>query len=140
MCPVGEETLWAALWHLDAGEGLATGNERFFISLAAHGEADPEAGTLEFFQGAVNDQFVAEFSGEAVVDLCADDHREKLGFCHGGEVHTHVGSEMGSAGFDHPKVSDVVDDTTAVGIKEHYFLVGGHFGHGHGRESPESRA
>lgn len=122
--PVGGEADGFALGHLDEGERLATSDEELRVGGVADFEGAPEAGAFDFFEVAVDDEFVGEFGGFAVIDFGADDDRVELGLRHFTERHAEFGGEAGAGGFDHAEVSDVVDDAAAVGVEEHDFFAG----------------
>ena len=114
------------------------------IGFADHFEGAPEAGFREFVEAAADGDPVAEFGWAFVVDLGAGDDGENVGFGHRPEVHAHECGEAGAAGFDHPQVGDVVDDTAAVGVEKHDFFAGFEAGSGLRmgrilRESDENR-
>lgn len=71
--PIGGEAGGFSLGHLDEGESLAAGDEELGIGGAADFEGAPEADAFDFFEVAVDDEFVGEFGGFAIVDFGADD-------------------------------------------------------------------
>ena len=105
---------------------MAGGDEEGSVGVAEHFKNTPEAGRGDFPEAAANGEPVAEAGGALVVDLGAGDDGIDVSFRHGAEVHAELGGEPGAAGLDHAEVGDVVDDTAAIGIEKHDFLVGFH--------------
>lgn len=135
--PLGGNTQRLTGRHRDEGERLAGGDQRDAVGLADHFESAPETGASEFIEAAPDGDPVAEARRAFVINLGAGDDRENLGLGHRQKVHSHESGKACAASFDHPQVSEIMDDSAAVGIEKHDFFAGfkGRHGTGHGKTS-----
>ena len=106
--------------HLDEGKHLLAFGDQGLITKAANFEATPKADPFEAVKPAADAQAITQPGTAPIVNFGAHNHRIAPRLCHFHELQPELLSEKSAGSFDEAQVSNIVDDTTAIGIEEHY--------------------
>jgi hypothetical protein len=117
--PVFGKAHWFSFGHADEGELLAAGDEESVIGGPDNFEGTPEADFFNGIEATPDMDDVSEAGGFAIIGFGADEDGEFAALGHLGEGEAEFGAETGAGGLDKAEVSEIMNDTAGIRIKEH---------------------
>ena len=106
--------------HFDQCEHLAAFGDQRMVIFTNNTEGAPKSRPLDLVEPAFHYQVVRQFCGAPVIDFCSHDYRILLGLGHLREVQAEFFSQSSPGHLDKAQVSDIGNDSTAIGIEKHH--------------------